>query len=269
MSDNPYSGTYHAEIYTEPERTSVAAVFSLVCSLVCCIPGVSLLGAVLGLVALLGIGRSRGRVGGRGLAIAGIILGLLFTMLWVGIAVGVNSGLKEYVRNMQPAIGGIYGDLDAGRYDAVRTALGGPAASATDAELAAFHAAYEPSTGQYVGPAARTVSELFGVVGSFGQSFQSLQGRPNYIPAFLTFDQGPVLVAVQFDPGRPRPDRGPIGELMITDLWVVGPDGTVHELSDYVTSRPAAGGATPAADTPDPDPDADAELPEPGGAGEP
>lgn len=259
MSDNPYSGSYQAEIHTEPERTSVAAVFGLICSLVCCIPGVSLLGAVLGVVALLGIGRSRGRVGGRGLAIAAIVLGLLFSMLWVGIAIGTNQGLKYYVQTMHPAVGGIFEDLEAGRYDEVRAAMGGAAASATDEELAAFHGAYAPGTGGYIGAAPTTVSEMFGLFGQHGQAFQSVQGRQNMIPVLLAFDTGVTLAGVDFDPTRERPDPGPIGELLILDLWVIGPDGTLYEMSDYIARRASA----PAAPASEADPASD----EPGEAG--
>ena len=255
MSDNPYSGTYQAEIYTEPERTSVAAVFSLICSLVCCIPGVSLLGAVLGLVALLGIGRSRGRVGGRGLAIAGIVLGLLFTLLWVGIAIGTNQGLNYYVKTIHPAVGGIFEDLDAGRYDEVRAAMGGWIAGATDEELAAFRDAYTPGTGGFVSPAPQTTSEMFGLFGEHGQAFQSVQGRQNMIPVLLAFDSGVTLAGVDFDPTRERPDPGPINELPLVDLWVIGPDGTLYEMSDYVSRQPPA--PTPAPEiTPEATPEA-------------
>ena len=88
MNDqNPYandgmSGGY--DEYAGPERTSALAVLSLILSLACCIPGLGLLGAGLGVGALIGISGSRGRVGGKGLAVAGIIVGILVSVAWVG-----------------------------------------------------------------------------------------------------------------------------------------------------------------------------------------
>ncbi len=73
------------EIALEPRRTSVMAILSLVCGLVCVVPGIGVLATIFGITSLVGINRSRGRVGGTGLAITGIVLGLLFSMIWIGI----------------------------------------------------------------------------------------------------------------------------------------------------------------------------------------
>jgi hypothetical protein len=71
MSDNPYaqspgqtSGLSASDLdLVEPDRTSLMAIFSLVCSLLCCIPGVGLLGA------LFGVGPWSASVGPKGASV--------------------------------------------------------------------------------------------------------------------------------------------------------------------------------------------------------
>ena len=92
MTQHPYAeSTAGADVFPEAERTSVMAILSLVCSLICCIPGLGILGSLLGVFALIGIGGSRGRVGGKGLAISGIIIGILMTVIWIGAFIGFNQ----------------------------------------------------------------------------------------------------------------------------------------------------------------------------------
>ncbi|GAF92052.1 unnamed protein product, partial [marine sediment metagenome] len=61
-----------------PWRTSGLATAALVCSLIFCCPGLGLIGLLLGLAAL--PDTRRPGVGGRGLAVAGILIGLLVTI---------------------------------------------------------------------------------------------------------------------------------------------------------------------------------------------
>ncbi len=61
--------------YGVPEHTSGLAIASLVCSILC-IP-VNIAGIICGHLALSEIKKSAGRIGGRGLAIAGLIIGYL------------------------------------------------------------------------------------------------------------------------------------------------------------------------------------------------
>jgi hypothetical protein len=69
-----------------PQRTSGLAIASFVLSLVWVCGFGSLLAVIFALVALGDISRSRGRLGGTGLAVAGLILGLLGS-IWLGIYV--------------------------------------------------------------------------------------------------------------------------------------------------------------------------------------
>lgn len=69
--------------FPAPPRTDGLAVASLVCGLAgfvaCGIP--SVVGLVLGLVSLRRIGRSGGRLAGRGMAITGVVLGIVWLAL--------------------------------------------------------------------------------------------------------------------------------------------------------------------------------------------
>ena len=60
-------------ITTQSTETSGWAIASFVCSIL----GISLLGVIFGHVALSGINKSNGQLGGKGLAIAGLILGYI------------------------------------------------------------------------------------------------------------------------------------------------------------------------------------------------
>ncbi len=98
-----------------PQRTSILAILSLVCSLICLIPGTGVLAAIFGISALVGIRGSRGRVGGTGLAIAGLIVGLLFTMVWIGIVVGMNALMQEFTGKLVAPMNQAIISMDANR----------------------------------------------------------------------------------------------------------------------------------------------------------
>jgi hypothetical protein len=99
-----------------PPRTSGAAIGSLVCGLLGCIPFVtSLVAVILGFVGLRAT--SRPGVSGRGLAIAGLILGLLGILGWVGGSVFLYWGMGKFkelaAQEMQPFVNAIVsGDME-------------------------------------------------------------------------------------------------------------------------------------------------------------
>ncbi|MGD1276688.1 MAG: DUF4190 domain-containing protein [Tepidisphaeraceae bacterium] len=67
--------------YPMPTRTSAAAVTSLVCGLLLCIPGITALIAII--CGFVGIGATKNpAVRGRGMAVAGLILGILNIAGW-------------------------------------------------------------------------------------------------------------------------------------------------------------------------------------------
>jgi len=73
--------------HQEPQTTSGLAIGSLVCSLIICCPLVTVLGPILGAIALATIG-SPPKQKGKGLAMAGIIIGTITTIMsaWVAYA---------------------------------------------------------------------------------------------------------------------------------------------------------------------------------------
>jgi hypothetical protein len=102
---------------TKRQRSGMATA-SLICALILCCPIVTLIGVILGIVALL---RMRGKgLTGRGLAWAGIIIGLVVTVL---------SSLFLYVATNV----GIAGDMESFRSEFTHGAIG-----ASDEEITSF-----------------------------------------------------------------------------------------------------------------------------------
>ena len=102
MSDNPYAG-YPSERENggygmePPERMSAMAVLSLVCGIICCIPGLGIAAMIFGAAAMVAIGKSGGRLGGKMIAVIGMALGLLATIVWLTFAIGGASLYRNYV----------------------------------------------------------------------------------------------------------------------------------------------------------------------------
>jgi hypothetical protein len=224
MTQNPYAGAGFDDAIGEPPRTSVTAVLSLVLSLVgCCLP-IGLLGSVLGVLALMGIGKSRGRVTGRGLAVAGIVIGLVTTAIWIGAYFAVQKVMSVY----SEMTGVVLADIEAGDYDGARSALS-PNVTFTDDQFRAFHDAYTDSLGAF----QRTPHGLVEIAQTFldpavGQKMQTYQGRNDLIPIPGVFDQGNALLLFYVDRSQPASSTGlPV----YTDIVVVVPDGTEIKLS--------------------------------------
>ncbi|MEZ6243925.1 MAG: hypothetical protein R3B57_12885 [Phycisphaerales bacterium] len=230
MMHDPYASDGQTAIYAEPQRTSVMAILSLVCSLICCIPGLGLLGALLGIASLITIGGSGGRVGGRGLAIAGVIIGILCTVVWVGMYYGAEQIRHAWIGLAEP----VMTDVESGQFDAVRAAFD-PSVAPTDEELTAFRAAYQSELGSFQrGP--KGWGEIFSVFTNpqIGPQMQSYQGRQDILPLPASFDQGWSLVIFEFDP-QAQPGGG---KPMFEDMAVLRPDGTEIRLSEILQPAP-------------------------------
>ena len=130
-------------------KTSLAAIFGFIVSLIgCCIP-MGILGVVLGAFGLIAVNRSNGRVGGKGLAIAAIIIGLLNTMVWIGGAVAAVQWGRQ-VKVFGDEAGSFLSLIEAQQYDEARAKLTGTVATADDAALAAYSDAVHGPLGSYV-----------------------------------------------------------------------------------------------------------------------
>ncbi len=80
---------YNPDLAPMPVSTSGWAIASLICSIV----GFPLFGVIFGFVALGEIKNSSGRIGGEGLAKAGIIVGFILLALTIVIAVVIVLGI--------------------------------------------------------------------------------------------------------------------------------------------------------------------------------
>ncbi len=105
---------------SKPEKTSATSIWSLVLGIGSfLVIGAGILAIYLGLSALTDIKRSRGRVGGRGLAIAGIITGTLGTLLVVGslllFRLLVSADLEPQYAGPRPGEESLNNLMDLGR----------------------------------------------------------------------------------------------------------------------------------------------------------
>lgn len=195
------------EVPSGPERMSFLAIASLATGLVCCLPLVPLLGFFLGVLSLWFIGRSNGRLSGKGLAIAGIVLGLLFTALQVGALIGGQQVISVFVRSGTQAVQ----PIDQGDIKGTRDLLT-PGASAllTDDEIRDFSARIKARFGAFKG-SPQGLWEFLTNYSKFGQAMTVLQtqagrsgqnkaGPGDPVPLIFRFDNGLVFVALVIDP---------------------------------------------------------------------
>lgn len=182
--------------YLEPERTSLAAIFGFICSLGgCCVGVTALLGLPLSIFGLVSISRSNKRLGGTGFAVAGLLLGLLNLALWGGclgtMTFGVNTAMTQFGGPTQRLFEGV----KSGSWDGARANLISPAADVSDEELAAFHAAYSSTLGEF----QSLPDGLFDYFERFAELrpiLQAANGRQNIFPMPATFDAGPALILI-------------------------------------------------------------------------
>lgn len=195
-------------LYQETERTSVMAILSMVFGIGGCCLGITSLPAILlGIFGLVGISKSKGRVGGTGFGIAGILIGLLTLALWLG-AIGVTvGGLNTFIGTFGQSTEKVFLDVQAGNYDAARTEMASPGADATDEQLIAFHAGYSGALGDYVSLPDGPWDMMKGYM-AVGEQIQAYNGKPGLIPMPMRFDSGWGLVIIIIDPSGGSSSNG-------------------------------------------------------------
>ena len=249
MTNDPYATTADFnEHYVDngPPRTSVLAILSLVCSLICFIPGLSAIGSLLGVFALLGISASKGRVKGTGLAIAGIAVGIVVSLIWIGGAVAVQQGSKQYTKMID-----VMTDVDSDSYDSARGYLSSTTRTfATDEAFDAFKDEYEADAGSFQG-SPKGVLQLIKSMAQLGQNQDPNTAPPtqygrNQAPVPGDFQNGPRWVFVVIN-GNERNDAGTFQALDNVGVWLS--DGSLVWLVDpaTLTTNAAAPNATPSA----------------------
>lgn len=185
--------------YLEPERTSIAAILGFIFSIVGCCGGVTaLVGVPLSVGAMVNVSRSGGRVGGRGLAIAGLLIGLLNLAVWGGCSGAVLFGIGQLRTQIADPTARMLTSLQDGQLDAARANLIAPAADVSDAELIAFREAYRSTLGDFQSiPSGKL--EFVTAYFQLGPIMQSAQGRQDTVPIPATFQGGPALILVHID----------------------------------------------------------------------
>lgn len=267
MSQQPNAyGNPDVQLYQEPERTSILAILSLVFGVLGCCGGVtSILGIPMAVISMIGISKSKGRVGGMGLAVGGLIVGLLTLAIWAGIIFGFGGMTKVAITQFGATTEAILTDVQNGDYDAARQNFAAPGNETSDDEFAAFAAAYTTDLGQYV-----SMPDGFGdLVNGYmavGPLMQPYQNRGGYVPMPAQFDTGWVLVIYVMDPGGQGP-VGANGMPLPEGLILVGSDGTEYSIpvgANTSTWSNTDADADSDADSATPDPDmADEETAEP------
>ncbi|HED52891.1 MAG TPA: DUF4190 domain-containing protein [Phycisphaerales bacterium] len=232
MNQNPYEAgaDFSEHRYDEPPRTSLLAIMSLVCSLVCFIPGLSAIGSLLGVFALLGISKSEGRVKGTGLAVAGIVVGMLVTVIWFVVVIGMQKAMSQYT-NLGQAIT----DIEAGDLSALRGELSSSTqAVLTDEMVADFKAAYTADGGAFV-EWPQGMLQIFGEFMKLGKAGQQPDNTKvpyaNAVPLPGKFANGTHLVWVVLDQkelaaSSTRPATINVGYTASDNstIWLVDPD---------------------------------------------
>lgn len=229
MSENPYAAypsqhNHYDDGGGVATRVSALAVLSLICAIACCIPGLGVVAALLGIGAMIGISTSMGRVTGQGMAMTGVILGLVCTVLWGAVFVGAAGIYKVYDQRMVGATNDFLREVLAGDVNAARGLLGPSAAqNTTDEDIAAFARAMADLYGARVGPP----SDFFDLLTAFGEA---MQGRAKlsapdssvpFVPMPIRFDGGTALVVACFDQGA----FGNNQTFILLDVLVLMQDG--------------------------------------------
>ncbi|GMV26341.1 MAG: hypothetical protein AMXMBFR58_23720 [Phycisphaerae bacterium] len=243
----------------EPERVSILAILGLVFGLICFIPILPLLGVVFAISGLIAINRSRGRLAGTGMAIAGLILGLLFTALQGAIVLGMAQALSIFSKELVSPAGSIASAIDTADYPAVRQGLVAQTRDlATDEAVNTFKDAYKDELGafQSVPTGMDLVLAYFELGPQFQamQGMQGVQGRQDLMPVPAKFEKGMGLFIFTFEP--PQHNNGPptSGQLFkFRNVTLITPGAKVYNLIDPALIPAAPAGILP----PPPPPPAD------------
>jgi hypothetical protein len=212
-------------------RTSIAAVISLVSGLLCCIPGLGLLGIITGIASLFFIGGSHGRITGRGLAISGLLLGCLSTAIQVGVLLGASW----YSNRMLADMSAVAVAVEQQDFAKARTAMGSATAtSITDEQFAAFRQAYQAELGAFQSLPSSPI-DWFTSYGRLGNAFQGYKGANEVIPMPAVFDNGSAIMFFRIEPNTPPPPGRvvpPFDNLGIrtstgNEYWLTGPNAVV------------------------------------------
>lgn len=214
-------------------RTSVLAILGLVLSFICFIPGLSIIGLIFSIAALIFITTSNGRLRGRGLAITGVVLGLVFSVFWVAVFAGSAAFWNAY-KNHLVQVDGLMTAIESGDEAAVKQYLAPEtAAKVSAADIAAFRAEYQAELGPYKSMPTGFM-EVFQGLNVASPLLSQFQARTDLTaPAVAAFNKGTGLVLAQARISRgPEPVIRSPGSPPIDNVMVVGPSDSKWTLFD-------------------------------------
>lgn len=278
-TQNPYAQFGPAGYGGDPleplnRRTSVLAILSLIAGLICFLPGAGVLALILGGAAVLVISQSRGRLGGLGLAITGVVFGLLFSIIQIMLLVGIVSGGQFVQQRFLAPVETIITGLETSDRPKARSLFTQDADKAiTDAQLDDFARRIHDEWG----PMRGAPTSLYSLIKSYiavGQRMQAIHGNPDLVPAPIRFEKGTTAVLLYLDQiaMRSGPRSGPNSEFSVVNIGVIARDGTIMWLIPREdgfklkrTGEPRSGADTPGSGgtTPDEDGMSPPDEPEP------
>jgi len=245
MTQNPYAhveesgldGGYD-QLPMTPERTSILAIASLAFSILaipaCCIvvgvvPG--LIGAFLGILALVMISKSNGRLGGRGLAITGVIIGLLFSAFSTFVLLGFNYGGRMFGQYGEVAAAAEQGDIQGVRSMLSRSANG----ALTDERIGEWSQEINLVWGSVVQYPKGLLDlgtgwmELGPQMNAMNTVQMSVYPPPDTVaPLPIIFDNGTAMLIVVMDQNEVMASNWPT----LKNVGLAEPDGTLIWLID-------------------------------------
>jgi hypothetical protein len=236
MNQNVYGAEGIEVADAAPARTSVLATLSLVAGILslilCCLPVigpvVGLLGAAMGVGAIISIGASDGRLGGKAQASVGLITSVLGIVLGTVVLVGLLSAfgqLKQY--------GSVMAAAEAGDVSTAAPFFAPNTPEPLTAEaLASFRDRYTAVMGAYRGSESGIIAVMKAASISMrlGSTVTASSERP--IPVMGVFDRGPAAI-VFFVDGQTGVGTLPAGSVLniavVPDqgnpIWLFDPGG--------------------------------------------
>jgi hypothetical protein len=211
-------------------RTSVLAVAGFVTSLICCIPGLGSIGALLGIASIIAISSSGHEVRGKGLAIAAVALGLVITLLQIGAVFGINLGVTRM---------GQYSEIIVAIENGDRQALAPWITSdlenaLTDEQIESFADAFTAEFGAF----KQAPHALLNYIRDFAAVRQDIEVTRNagaagtIIPVPVETDNGVAAIVLIGDSRLPK---APNGLMRVNNVGFVADDGSIVWLVDPST----------------------------------
>ncbi|MBL8757922.1 MAG: DUF4190 domain-containing protein [Phycisphaerae bacterium] len=244
-----------------PTRTSALAVSSLILALACVTAPIAV---ILGVSSLFLIARSRGRLTGKGVALAGVVIGVAACMLWSAVLLGGLALARMYSSKLAVPAGQVVKAIEEQSFDSARALLATrTAANITDEQLAAFGAAVRAEMGAF-DRMPDSMGDLFSFAGSATTAMEFSQRTAERMgpvaPVFARFQKGHAVIWVQASQDDMRIENLLVATNARTLVWLIDPAGgtlpgaTAPLLSPPPAAPPSA--PAPAADdAPPPPPD--------------